>query len=224
MTSGTGKISKSYGLRTLSSTPVNGAIDEGFGVYADVQLSKTATGVFGRAKSYQEEPTITEAKGVSGDAQYATNNIAIHGTATTVAPNNVGLKVVALNGSSSNYGVWAQATGTGANDWAGYFLGRLRISGDGYVNGNQFFASDVQFKTNINELTNGSQLIAQMNPSTYELMEQNHPHLQLPQGPQMGRSLRSLKRYCLNLYEQRLFPNSLIPWVIFLQRSRNTRW
>ncbi|MBK6549056.1 MAG: tail fiber domain-containing protein [Flavobacteriales bacterium] len=83
--------------------------------------------------------------------------------------------------------IYADTNTTGAvGSWAGYFQGMVRISSNAYVNGNVLVTSDASLKTNVEDITNAREPIAALQPKSYEFIPQQHPHMQMPPGRQLG--------------------------------------
>lgn len=83
---------------------------------------------------------------------------------------------VSSNGTGTHYGIYATATGTG--NYAGYF------AGDVHVAGNLTWTSDARKKTNIAGVSNALALVSQLQPKTYDFLEEKGTGL--PEGRQYG--------------------------------------
>ena len=125
----------------------------------------------------------------------------IHPVSSPTINSTFGIRSVAKGGSTSNYGgsfnatvatagtnygVYAAAANGTTENWAGYFAGKVKITGDGFVNGTVQIASDATLKTNIQDLGNGSTLLEQLNPKTYEFIPGAMFGTDLPTGTQAG--------------------------------------
>ncbi|MBK6752757.1 MAG: tail fiber domain-containing protein [Flavobacteriales bacterium] len=95
-----------------------------------------------------------------------------------------GVRASALGGAF-NYGLYASVADTSANNWAGFLVGKLRVSSNVHAFG-YYSLSDASLKTNVQELQNAGGIIAQLNPYTYEFLPSTHPNLMPPSGPQLG--------------------------------------
>ena len=142
----------------------NGASNYASGVNAAV-LNGTATGL-----SY----------GVAGAAM--TNVAAVN--AGIYGAQHVGFILPPLNG---NYGVFGttqnQVSGT---DWAGYFRGDVTVTGIGVIPTGLWTTSDENLKENIEDIPSASEVIAQLNPKSYNFIEDALPQVGLPAGLQYG--------------------------------------
>ncbi|MBK7085145.1 MAG: tail fiber domain-containing protein [Flavobacteriales bacterium] len=83
-----------------------------------------------------------------------------------------GVRASALGGAF-NYGLYASVADTSANNWAGFLVGKLRVSSNVHAFG-YYSLSDASLKTNVQELQNAGGIIAQLNPYTYEVPAE-HP-------------------------------------------------
>ena len=147
---------------------------------------------------------ITSLYGTTANAIAARAALTIHSPGTAVQ-DGYGARVTSTNLSNADavgylYGVSAITTGPSTSGqralygktsnctdcWAGYFDGKVRITGDGFVNGTVQFFSDATLKMNVQELSNANELLAELEPKTYEYIPQEHPEMVLPSGPQMG--------------------------------------
>lgn len=89
---------------------------------------------------------------------------------------------VGASGAGDVYGVYSTAGGTGAVNYAGYFVGDVTVTGT-FLN-----PSDQNLKQNIQALSNDSAAyyIDMLNPSTFEFQTNNFPQLNLSEGHQYG--------------------------------------
>ncbi|HQY80507.1 MAG TPA: tail fiber domain-containing protein [Flavobacteriales bacterium] len=118
--------------------------------------------------------------GATGSTNYGVWTLGQNGTT------NYGVLANAIGGGgSTNYGVWATASG-GATNWAGYFKGRVMITDSAWVLGNQIVTSDANLKTNVEDLTGALDKVLQMQPKTYEFIQDALPQAHLTEGPQVG--------------------------------------
>lgn len=96
-------------------------------------------------------------------------------------------------GSTNTYGIYAKAP-VGAGSFAGYFSGNVEITGTGTIPGGLWIPSDEQLKTNVLALDGALDVIAQLDPSTYEYVPEAAPGMQLPQGTQAGLLAQELEQ------------------------------
>ncbi|MBK8532917.1 MAG: tail fiber domain-containing protein [Flavobacteriales bacterium] len=146
-----------------------GSVSRGFGVRGDVTADV--------------QGDLTQAFGVYGSANDGINRYGVYGMVPAAA--------VAPAFRAGVYGnspvIYADTNTTGAvGSWAGYFQGMVRISSNAYVNGNVLVTSDASLKTNVEDITNARELIAALQPKSYEFIPQQHPHMQMPPGRQLG--------------------------------------
>lgn len=80
-------------------------------------------------------------------------------------------------GTGTQYGIYSTVTGSGTN-YAGYF------NGDVHVNGNLTWTSDARKKTNVAGVSNALSLIGQLQPKTYDFIQD--ADMTLPAGKQYG--------------------------------------
>lgn len=94
------------------------------------------------------------------------------------AETNIAVRAQASGGTNA-YGVYADAGGATTTNYAGYFNGPV------YVNGT-ITSSDENLKTNINAMTNGLDIIHQLEPKTFEYDQVGYPSMNLASGMQYG--------------------------------------
>jgi hypothetical protein len=78
----------------------------------------------------------------------------------------------------------------------------VRISNNAYVMGSVLVASDENLKTNLEELTGSGDRIASLIPLSYEFIPQEHPHMQLPPGRQLGLGAQNVREVFPELVEE----------------------
>ncbi|MBK7940677.1 MAG: tail fiber domain-containing protein [Flavobacteriales bacterium] len=105
-------------------------------------------------------------------------------------------------GSSANFGVWSRVDApsssnniavygavpdTLANNWAGFFQGRVQVTGSMWNNGTYIF-SDADIKTNVEDIEGptAADLLGQLMPRSYNYQSAQYPQLYLPGGEQYG--------------------------------------
>lgn len=125
--------------------------------------------------------------GIRTNASGNTGSLANYGiecTATNEGMHNYGVSIIARDASvenkginvavspgtggstANNYAIWAGVSG-GANNYAGWFDGKVHVTGQLSSTNGTIIASDAQFKTNVNDLTNSMDLINQLTPRTF---------------------------------------------------------
>ncbi len=176
--SGSSNVTWNVGLDAIATHSGSGTAGLQYGVAALSQTSGTgqttqSIGLYARSLRSAGSATISDSYGI-----YAT----------------------AANGTR-NYAIWAQVADTSANTWAGYFTGKVRITGNGYVSGTTFITSDENLKSNIEDITNASEIVAQLQPKTYTFRTDEHPGLGLPRGPQIGLLAQELQQVLPQLVE-----------------------
>src|SRR5690606_34560008 len=92
------------------------------------------------------------------------------------------------------------------NAWAGYFKGNVNVTVIGVIPGGVWQNSDAQFKTNVQDLDNAMQLIASLEPKSYDFIPQEHPHLSVLEGAQMGLIAQELQQVLPALVRQNSVP------------------
>ncbi len=106
----------------------------------------------------------------------------VNGTATS----NYGVHAFATgSGATTNYGIHASANQASVN-WAGWFQGAVWITGNGYVNNGIAITSDANLKTGVEDVENALDLIMQLQPKTYLYDSAAHPHMGLSNDDQIG--------------------------------------
>ncbi|MBK7111384.1 MAG: tail fiber domain-containing protein [Flavobacteriales bacterium] len=191
------------GMSASAGTPGPGTMT---GVRGNVTgARRTGTGVYGMATGTGGSEDALDIHGVHGVAAPGggttrraygvmglvsaqgtgaiTNAYGVHGSVANTDP--------ATTFRAGVYGtspvVYTDTNSTGAlGSWAGYFQGMVRISSNAYVNGNVLVTSDASLKTNVEDITNARELIAALQPKSYEFIPQQHPHMQMPPGRQLG--------------------------------------
>ncbi|MBX2980039.1 MAG: tail fiber domain-containing protein [Flavobacteriales bacterium] len=184
----------------------------------------TSFGVVGTSRT-QEGSSLTNGYGIhgtgstSGSGTTVTNLYGGFGLATiassTNATNAYGLKGEARRADGASftnlYGVYGQVPGDAdtssmATIWAGFFQGKLKVTQNAYVNGNVYVTSDGQFKTNVQDIIEASELIAALRPKSYEFIGVDHPGLVLPSGTQFGLVAQELEQVLPQLVQRTTHP------------------
>jgi hypothetical protein len=156
--------------------------------------------------------TATNSYGVRGQAQASgvvTKNFGVHGDAKG-------------DGALQSYGVYGTANGPSTTfrcgvfgtapvlydvdafegSWAGYFDGIVRISGNAYFNGNMLVTSDESLKTNVAPLEQAGERLNHLAPITYDFVQSEHPHMDLPVGRQIGLGAQHVREVFPELVEE----------------------
>ncbi len=199
----------------VGTASATGTVDELVGVRGNGTASGTARNVFG-----------TNGVATSTSNGSVTNLYGAFGRVTGPGSIGYGVKGEAyyaeegalwrfgVHGSVPNHGVADFTCGVFGkapivyNDtaflgsWAGYFDGIVRVSGNTYVNGNVLVTSDESLKTNLEELTGSGDRIASLTPLSYEFIPQEHPHMQLPPGRQLGLGAQNVREVFPELVEE----------------------
>ena len=101
-----------------------------------------------------------------------------------------GLYGYASGASSNNYGVYAYAPT--ASGYAGYFNGNTYATGS-------YQTSDAMFKTNVQDLYSGLDVVMELRPVSSYYDQANYPEMSLPEGEQFGFLAHELKAVMPNL-------------------------
>ncbi len=126
---GTGSASYTiYGYKSASGTGgfcgIRGEVDHtgttasSYGVYGETSTSGSSTGSYGvYGKGTSSLASGNSATGVFGEANGAANNYGVWGRAVTA-------------GTGTNYAIYAQASNSSTDNFAGYFAGKVQIVND----------------------------------------------------------------------------------------------
>ena len=130
----------------------------------------TNIGVWGNSSSTLSDNNT--AGYFSADIAGASNtisNTAVYGLSVgnTNTQNVFGLRAFAVTGVNV-YGIYSQATG-GVYTWAGWFDGKLHVTGQISSTNGTVITSDAMFKQNVTKLTSASDVLSQLQPKTYHL-------------------------------------------------------
>lgn len=126
---------------------------------------------------------------------------------------NVGIKGSAHGSSKENVGVEGKASGSDGNDigiygwvdnpdddWAGYFEGKVYISGT-------YGPSDFYLKENINSLEGADSILTLLNPVAFDFRTEEFPQLNLQEERQMGLIAQEVEQIIPEIVKE----NSSIP-------------
>lgn len=155
-------------------------------VSADATYTNQGVIVSAISNVSQGAPQAFSNNAVSAHAQYANYNYGGVFQASGVAGSieNSGIRSYA-SGTGINYGIYANAP-VGVNNYAGYFSGDVHVQGALTIPGGTVTASDAQFKTNVNDLTNSLSLINQLTPRTFNYDNASYPDFNFESDMQMG--------------------------------------
>jgi hypothetical protein len=200
---------QNYGLKTLAQVNASGSASNNIGLVVDAVNNGATVG--NRAVSGLVTGTCTDARGVSmrvdggASLNYAFIGAAIGGTGNGTnetyggrfigynSSRAFGVYAEADGGSVNNYGLYAKAPAV-AGSWAGFFQGNVEITGTGTIPGGVWIPSDAQLKTDVQSLDGALDVIAQLEPSTYQYVSEAAPGMQLPQGTQAGLLAQQLEQ------------------------------
>jgi hypothetical protein len=168
--------------------------------------------------------TSIESFSVVSENGTSTNNFAFRGVARANGSvvNNYGVFAQGRGGALASYGVYGSAfASTSAfrcgvfgtaevvddpdafeGSWAGYFDGIVRITCNAYVNGNTLVTSDESLKTNIEPLGQAGERLNNLTPITYDFVQSEHPHMDLPAGRQIGLGAQQVRELFPELVEE----------------------
>lgn len=134
----------------------------------------------------------------SGAGQSVNSNTGVVGSANGVSQLNTGVRGLASGSSVQNLGVFGQATG-GTQNWAGYFVGDVYISGT-------YGPSDQLLKENVAALEHADSIIELLNPVTFDFKTTDYPQLSLPEGNQMGLIAQQVEQVLPNIVNENTSP------------------
>lgn len=160
---------------------------------AQLQVNEnTSSGLIAGIFDVTKSSSAGTATAVIGRASLGTfagsNGIGVFGTSTGGAVTNTGVHGAALSsGSGNNIGVFGTSP-AGTNDYAGFFNGKVMVTG------NLLVTSDRKLKADIRPLDNASAKIMLLKPSSYTYKTEEFKAMNLPQGPQMGLIAQELEQ------------------------------
>jgi hypothetical protein len=160
----------------------------GKGVHGDV-AGPSAYGVYGLSTNYVGVYGVTGSSGLYGILGYAPNGIAIRGTGYTrgvhgeaSATGGIGVSGSSLGAGKGIYGsvtpagpgysVYGENNSTALGAWAGYFYGKLNVTGKAVcpscTNGLWFNSeSDARLKKDVQSITDGLDNVMKLRPVTF---------------------------------------------------------
>ncbi|HRH70264.1 MAG TPA: tail fiber domain-containing protein [Flavobacteriales bacterium] len=203
----TGVDSIGYGVYGYGQpTPLDGHTKEVFGTHGVVygpsnsSVLKTAVGSRGEVIG-TSAGTITSAYGTYGKSSVAniTNSYGVYGEGRNGATTTYGGSFwgngptgsstygayCRATGGTSNYSLRATSPGGGANDWSGYFDGKVQIMGNLW-NGGTMILSDGALKTDVQELGDLSERLTDLRPRRYRYTPEAQQRMGLSDNEQVG--------------------------------------
>ncbi|HMR29292.1 MAG TPA: tail fiber domain-containing protein, partial [Flavobacteriales bacterium] len=214
ITTGVSGSSGTYRIGTLSISR-NGT-DQNYGSRSKAELDVTQSGLFlhnhgQRGESIQTGGTTYSTCGLTGEASMtggtATWNAGVYGRAvlggSPSVTYNVGVYGIAEN-AGTDYGVMGEVNYT--LDWAGFFKGRVNVTGKGFIPGGLWQNSDAQFKTNVQPLQGGLDALNLVQPRTFEYLTNQFRMFELPTGVQPGVVAQELQQVLPQLVTDVTFP------------------
>lgn len=187
---GNSTMSASYGLWGLSQ--ISGVVNSNYGAQTTAYWEQGATIDQNIGLRATSEPvlgvtsTVPLSYGVIATARAGQNRTyGVYSTGWSGGTDNYGVYGRALSGTNSNYSIYGDFAGTGANDYAGYFNGRTHINGVASCPA-MAWTSDASIKTDVEDITGATELLAQVRPRSYRFLSQQYPTMNLPEGEQLG--------------------------------------
>ncbi len=158
----------------------------------------TMIGVEGRAAAYVSGEG--NATGVYGLATNGGGNIGgdflATGTSAGCGWNQYGVRAEANTSlGSTNYGIYASASGGCNANYAGWFNGNIYCTGS-------YLGSDQKLKKEIKPLENSMEKIKKLNPSSYVFKIKEFEALNLPNGKQLGLIAQELEKVFPELIQE----------------------
>ncbi|NUM49798.1 MAG: tail fiber domain-containing protein [Flavobacteriales bacterium] len=184
---------------------------------------------------YTQNKVNIEASGNGGVSSGLLNINQSSGIGVHVRVTSLGDGVVArinngtamLGSTFSGIGVWGSSP-QGIGNYAIYSDGNLYINGIGTGNNGQFYASDQQFKTNIDTITNASAIISQLAPKSFFYDTLNSVNMRFSSKKQYGFIAQDVEQFMPELVGSTTKPaeydslgNLLYPAVTFKTMNYN---
>ncbi|MBK8226459.1 MAG: tail fiber domain-containing protein [Flavobacteriales bacterium] len=196
-----------YGIDSYVEPMVGGAeLEFAAGVLSNLKnVGRSSDGIADGYAVFARHTTdqnlfVRKTHGVHGDAWAAAGTITLaHGglfTARVTDDGNVSRNYGvygSATGGAANFSVYGAYPGAGANNWAGYFDGDVTVNGAGYIPGGTWNPSDESLKTNLEPIIGASDVIAALNPMSYEFLVDEHPNAGLPDGYQAGLMIQDVE-------------------------------
>jgi len=185
-----GNTLRAIGVEGTSTGPSSGTLTEGIGSTGKVfgasgGTVSFASGVYGEVTCTGAVTTATAVEGIITGSGASTARHGLSGFVygQGVTTNAYGARLFANGGTSTNYGVYAE--GSGSNAFGGYFIGDTHVQGNLTVSGT-YPGSDAMLKTDVQGLTDPLSTIALLQPKRYSFLSAQFPQLALPEGEHMG--------------------------------------
>ncbi len=230
-----GYIAPNYQSEMLSQVGVKGEVDafrakEAIGVFGVATIQDPTGGAiggrflssgsgFGRAVQAQNTTFETLSGsgtgfGFGGDfscynplGTSVGSNTGLVGSADGKAQRNIGVLGRATGNGIFNCGVYGEASG-GASNYAAYFQGDVYVNGTGTSGSGYLIASDQQFKNEINNFSNGLEILEEIAPKTYYLDTNNNYGINFPSTLQYGMIAQDVEQVLPSLVSEVTKPAS----------------
>jgi hypothetical protein len=165
--------------------------------------------------------------GASAQALNGSTAIGIEAVGQNSTGTNSGVRGTGFGGTDS-YGGYFTAGGASATNYAVYSDGDLFINGVGTGSSGVFYVSDSIFKTNIDSITNATNIIDQLNPKEYYFDTANSYNMRFSSSKQYGLIAQDVEVILPELVESRTKPaeydslnNVVFPAVTFKSVNYN---
>lgn len=178
------------------------------------QNAASATGVYGK---------LTARAGFTGNTYGGFFYNAAEGSGSNAVNNSYGVYGFSLGGVNKNYGgcfiashnplhanqtlecygIWAEASGGTSVNRAGYFNGDVEIP-----IGNIYMGSDKKLKTDIEDLSNGLEIVNQLHPVSYKYRKDEFPDFQFDDKLKYGLIAQELKQILPDLTDESVLTES----------------
>jgi hypothetical protein len=173
---GGGTVTHNRGVEARAHTSGSTASNVGGHITSNIGITGSATTSYG---VYAE----------SGGTGTITNNFGVYAQSIGGTTNH-GIKAYCAGGTQ-NYGVWAQVNDTSTNTWAGYFQGKVKVTGNMWHN-NTYIFSDMGLKADLTTLTDNDPFddlvsgLSSLNPRVYNYTDDAKDRLLINGGQQLG--------------------------------------
>jgi len=181
--------------QTLTAQPrvLAGVFGDFFGGNAS---TTTDAGVYGQAFSKGKYQVGVYGRSIS--SVFTVNQMGIAGVTDGI-------------GSGSNIGVYGEVAVTGPSSWGGLFLGGTALTGMPVI------VSDESVKTNVEELTNATELINSLAPKTYEYVSPGNRDIPFDAGTRYGFVAQDVQPVLPNLVREARIPEKQDSTGAFIQ-------
>ncbi len=190
------------GTNTGLDTRIDGGVTSNglFGRATDATNGNN--GVVGEAVSFNVFTNVNTA--VRGVARYGRTNYGgfFEGSGNTngASSSNYGVYARALGTGVNNYGIYATAQGGTVENWAAYF------NGSGFLSASMWMYSDQRLKKDVNDIENATNIIEHLSPKTYEFKHEEYPSIVLSEGKQFGLIAQEVEKVLPNLVKPVVHP------------------